>query len=152
MSTALDVLPRELPTASPVVRLARIPGAQVVRFAAIGIVSTLAYIGLYAALRLALAAQLANALSLLATAIANTAANRRLTFDVRGRANAVRHQLQGLGVFGIALGVTSGSLAALDASSAHPARAVEIAVLVTANLVATALRFVMLRRVFRSQP
>jgi putative flippase GtrA len=121
---------------------------QLIRFAGIGIASTLAYVALYAALRTTMAAQLANALALLVTAIANTAANRRVTFDVRGRAGALRHQLQGLGVFGVALAVTSGSLALLHTTSLHPARSTEIAVLVLANLVATALRFVLMRRVF----
>jgi putative flippase GtrA len=123
--------------------------AQLLRFAAIGIVSTLAYVALYAGLRLTMAAQPANAIALLTTAVANTAANRRITFDVHGRAHVVRHQLQGLGVFAVALAITSGSLAALTAASAHPPRPIEIAVLVIANLVATALRFVLLRRVFR---
>jgi len=50
-------------------------GGQVVRFAGIGVVSTLAYIVLFAALRNALAPQAANALALLVTAVLNTAAN-----------------------------------------------------------------------------
>jgi putative flippase GtrA len=95
-----------------------------------------------------MAAQLANALALLVTAIANTMANRRLTFDIRGKTDAIRHQLQGLGIFAVALAVTSGSLAALHAISGRPARGVEIAVLISANLIATALRFVLLRRTF----
>ncbi len=145
MSTALATRETHLPLRFPVSK-------QVIRFAAIGVVSTLAYIGLYAGLRLAITAQLANAIALLTTAVGNTAANRRVTFEVRGRAHVVRHQLQGLGVFGVALAITSGSLTVLNAASDRPSRPLEIAVLVTANLVATALRFVLLRRVFRSQP
>ena len=57
---------------------------QLVSFALIGAASTLAYAVLYLALRQAMPAQAANALSLLLTAVANTAANRRLTFGVRG--------------------------------------------------------------------
>ena len=41
-------------------------------------------------------AQAANVVALLVTAVANTAANRRLTFGVRGRDGAARHQVQGL--------------------------------------------------------
>lgn len=156
MSTALaphDIRVADQRPALRVARLTRIPSQQLLRFAAVGVISTLAYIGLYAGLRLGMAAQLANAVALLTTAIANTAANRRVTFDVRGRANAVRHQLQGLGVFSVALAITSGSLAALNTASDQPSRPIEIAVLIIANLVATALRFVLLRRVFRrSQP
>ncbi|MGN6472460.1 MAG: glycosyltransferase [Mycobacteriales bacterium] len=148
----VEIVPTAIADLRGVARLARVPATQIARFAGIGIVSTVAYVALYAGLRLAMAAQLANAVALLATAVANTAANRRLTFDVRGRANALRHQLQGLVIFGVALLVTSGSLLGLRLWSAHPARGEEITVLVLANLFATALRFVLLRRVFvRSQ-
>ncbi len=118
---------------------------QMVRFAGIGIASTAAYLVLFVLLRGSMGAQPANALALLLTAIANTAANRRLTFGVRGSANAARSQLEGLAVFGLGLALTSGSLAILNATSAHPARAVELSVLIGANLAATLLRFVLLR-------
>jgi putative flippase GtrA len=118
---------------------------QVLRFAAIGIVSTLAYLGLFSLLRHGLDAQVANLIALLVTAIANTAANRRLTFGITGRRDAAKHQLQGLLVFALGLGLTSGSLAALRLVTASPPRAAELCVLVLANLAATVLRFVLLR-------
>jgi putative flippase GtrA len=117
---------------------------QAVRFAAIGVLSTLAYLLLFLLLRPSMGAQPANLLALLVTAVANTAANRRFTFDVRG-GGAGRHQLQGLVVFGLGLALTSGSLWLLARASTHPARAVELIVLVAANLLATVLRFVLLR-------
>src|SRR5205085_3162667 len=110
---------------------------QVGKFAAIGVASTVAYTLLYVALRSALGAQAANALALLVTAVGNTAANRRLTFAVRGAAHVVRHQAQGLVVFALALGLTSFSLELLHAVAARPSRALELAVLVVANLAAT---------------
>jgi putative flippase GtrA len=119
--------------------------AQVVRFAGIGGLSTLAYVALFVALRGSFGGQPANLVALLVTAIANTWANRRLTFGVRGGRSAVRHQGQGLVVFGIGLGLTSGALAGLHALTPHPAAAVEIGVLVVANLVATVVRFALLR-------
>jgi putative flippase GtrA len=126
--------------------------SQVVRFGAIGLASTAAYLLLYLALRTTMPAQAANALALLTTAIANTAANRRLTFAIRGRVRAATHQAQGLFVFGLALGVTSGSLALLHGLAGRPSKAAEIAVLVVANLVATVMRFVLLRGwVFRER-
>jgi len=107
---------------------------------------------LYAVLRTAVSPQWANLVALLGTAIANTAVNRRVTFGVRGHDGAIRHQVQGLIVFAIGLALTSGSLALLDAISTHPAKRVELAVLVLANLLATAVRFLMLRIwVFRSR-
>jgi glycosyltransferase involved in cell wall biosynthesis len=119
---------------------------QLLRFVAIGAISTAAYVGLFVSFRGSVGAQVANLLALLITAVANTAANRRLTFGVRGREGAARHQGQGLVVFGIGLALTSGSLAALHAMSARPAAWLEIGVLVTANLAATLVRFVLLRR------
>jgi len=125
---------------------------QLIRFAAVGVASTLAYLILYAVLRTAVTPQWANLVALLVTAIGNTAVNRRVTFGVRGNDGAVRHQAQGLIVFAIGLALTSGSLALLDAISSHPAKKVELAVLILANLLATAVRFLMLRIwVFRSR-
>ncbi|HEX9176056.1 MAG TPA: GtrA family protein, partial [Mycobacterium sp.] len=118
---------------------------QAVRFAAVGIASTIAYLLLFIALRHTVGAQTANLLALLLTAVVNTAANRRFTFGVRGGARVARHQLEGLVVFGIALAITSGSLAALHAWASQPHHAIELAVLVVANLTATAVRFVLLR-------
>ncbi|MEZ0363623.1 glycosyltransferase [Mycobacterium sp. pUA109] len=117
--------------------------SQSVHFATIGVCSTLAYLALFLLLH-PLGAQCANLIALLATAVGNTAANRRFTFGVRGRAGAGRHQLQGLVVFGIGLALTSGALAVLHGVT-DPSRAVELAVLVFANLAATVLRFVLLR-------
>ncbi len=123
---------------------------QLVRFAGIGVASTVAYLLLYLLLRTGLSAQPANLLALLLTAVANTAANRRLTFGVTGRRGATRHQLQGLAVFALGLALTSGSLAALHAVAGAAPVAVEVGVLVAANLAATVLRFLLLRSwVFR---
>jgi putative flippase GtrA len=118
---------------------------QLAGFCVVGVLSTLAYLALYAVLRLGVGAQTANALALFLSALANTAANRRLTFRVRGRDRAVRHQLQGLLIFAIGLVLTSGSLYALHTADPRPSHGTEIAVLVVANLAATVLRFLLLR-------
>jgi putative flippase GtrA len=124
---------------------------QAIRFATVGALSTLAYLLLFVLARPTMGAQPANLFALLVTAVANTAANRRFTFGVRG-GGAGRHQLQGLAVFGLGLALTSGSLWLLSQASSHPPRAVELIVLVAANLLATALRFVLLREwVFRTK-
>ena len=117
---------------------------QAVRFATIGVASTIAYLLLFLLLRDPLGVQAANFTALLATALANTAANRRFTFGVRGSGAVLRHHAEGLVVFGIGLALTSGSLALLHAAT-DPHGAVELLVLVLANLVATVLRFVLLR-------
>ena len=114
---------------------------QLPRFLLIGLASTVAYVVLYLVFRGVMGAQAANALALLLTAVGNTAANRRLTFGVRGREGAARHQFRGLIAFGAGLALTSGALAVLHSSS----RVVEVLVLVAANLAATLLRFVLYR-------
>lgn len=118
---------------------------QAVRFATVGVMSTLAYLLLFMALHPAVGAQVANAIALLLTAIGNTAANRRFTFGIGGGANVARHHVEGLIVFGLALGITSGALACLHAFVDEPHRMLEMTVLVAANLAATAMRFVLLR-------
>ena len=118
---------------------------QIARFAVIGLASTIAYVLLFLMLRGIMSAQTANVISLLVTAVANTAANRRVTFGISGRSNAARHQFKGLIAFGIGLALTSGALAALHAASAQPGRGTEISVLIAANLVATVIRFLLYR-------
>jgi putative flippase GtrA len=116
---------------------------QIARFTVIGVACTVAYLALFLLLRVIMPAQAANVVSLLATAVANTAANRRLTFGISGRSGSARHQFKGLIAFGIGLALTSGSLAALGPS--HPGRLAEVSVLIAANLVATVLRFLLFR-------
>jgi putative flippase GtrA len=123
---------------------------QVVRFVLVGAASTVAYLLLYLALRGIMAAQAANALSLLATALGNTWLNRRYTFGIRGTPGAARDQARGLLAFGAGLLLTSGALAGLHLATARPGRAAEVTVLVIANLAATAVRFCLYRAwVFR---
>ena len=118
---------------------------QAVRFGAVGVVSTAAYVLLFMLMQGWAGAQAANLIALLITAIGNTAANRRFTFGVGGQTNAARHHVEGLIVFAIALTITSGSLGVLHTVVAQPHQLLELGVLVLANLVATAVRFVLLR-------
>ncbi|KZB83567.1 bifunctional glycosyltransferase family 2/GtrA family protein [Amycolatopsis regifaucium] len=124
---------------------------QLVRFAAVGVASTVAYLVLFLLLRTFTGAQAANLVALLVTAIGNTALNRRVTFGIRGREGAGLHQFQGLIVFGLGLGLTSGVLALLHTMTT-PGLPLEITALVLANLAAIVLRFLLLRGwVFRSR-
>ena len=143
----------------PRLRAAALPGrpgpegtlcGQLARFLAVGVASTVAYVLLYLALRTGLPAEPANAVSLLVTAVLNTAVNRRFTFGIRGRPDLARHQAQGLLTFAAGLALTSAALAVLHAAVPRPARAAEVTVLIGANLAATAIRFAIYRHwVFR---
>ncbi|MFC5679336.1 glycosyltransferase [Aeromicrobium endophyticum] len=119
--------------------------AQMVVFAIIGVLSTAAYGLLYLLLRGALGALEANAAALALTAVANTAANRRFTFGLRGPDRALRHHLQGLLVFACGLLVTSGTIWALRAVEGDGHPLVEVVALTAANLFVTVMRFVLMR-------
>ena len=118
---------------------------RIFRFMAVGVASTIAYALLYLLLHGSLGAGGANAAALALTAVANTAANRRVTFGVRGRAGLARQHLLGAVVFFLTLGLTSGALGVLHGLSASPPRGVELAVLIAASTAATVTRYVALR-------
>ncbi len=127
------------------VRQARMPqgmARQLPRFAVVGVVSTLAYLALYSLLRAMMTPFAANAVALLVTAVANTAANRRFTFGVIGSAGALRHQLEGAIAFFVGLTLSTIGLALVPAGAS---RGVELLAVVVANAVATLVRFMLLR-------
>ena len=118
---------------------------QLLRFAVGGGLSTLAHLLVLLVLTGAMPTQLANLVAFLLTAVANTAANRRLTFDVRGGAGAVRAQLQAFAGLALGLAVTSGSLALLDGLAPTASTTVELLLVLLANTAAGLLRFALLR-------
>ncbi|GGS71221.1 glycosyltransferase [Nonomuraea spiralis] len=127
------------------VRRAELPrgmARQLPRFAIVGVVSTLAYLALFTMSRQVVPAQAANAVALLVTAVANTAANRRFTFGVRGAGGALRDQVEGMIAFLVGLALTSGSLALLPDGVSH---GVELVAVIAANAAATLVRFLLLR-------
>ncbi len=125
--------------------------APISRFVGIGVVSTLVYALLFLALAAPLGSALASAAALAITAVANTAANRRLTFGVRGREGLARQHLAGLVVFMLALALTNGALSVLHGLDPRPPRLLEAVVLVVASLAATVTRYVALSTwVFRA--
>jgi putative flippase GtrA len=147
----VDIVATALADLRGVARLAA--DGVVARFLAIGAASTLAFALLYVALHPLAGAVGANAVALALTAVGNTAANRRLTFRVRGREGVVRHHARGAAVFALTLALTTGALTVLHALDATPARWLELAVLVAATLTATVTRYVALRTwVFREPP
>jgi putative flippase GtrA len=112
------------------------------RFVLIGVASTLAYAALFSLLTGATGAAAANALALAVTAIANTAANRRFTFGLRGTRGALRQFLAGSLVYVVTLGLTWGALDLLRGIDPTASRGLQLAVLVTSSLAATVTRYV----------
>jgi putative flippase GtrA len=126
--------------------IARLAAASpVARFMAVGVLSTLAYALIYLATRGALGPEAANALALALTAVGNTAANRLVTFGVRGRDRLLRHFAMGSVVYALTLALTSGALLVLHGLNPSPPRGVELAVLIAASVAATVTRYVALR-------
>jgi putative flippase GtrA len=119
--------------------------SHIVRFAAIGVLSTLAYALIYLAMRVASGATIANALALALTALGNTQANRRWTFGLRGRERLLRQHAAGAIVFLLTLTLTSAALRLLQLADPQPSRAIELAVLVAASAMATITRYIGLR-------
>lgn len=124
---------------------------ELVRFAAVGLGSTLAYVMLYVGLRTPLGPAGSNLSALAVTTIGNTAANRRLTFGVTGADGLIRDHLGGALAFGIALALTTGAIAVLRVAAPTATWQLEVLVLLAASLVATAVRFSVLRRVVRGR-
>jgi putative flippase GtrA len=118
---------------------------QLARFMAVGVLSTIAYAALYLALRSGIGPGTANALALALTGVANTQANRRVTFGLRGRHDLLRHHVQGGAVFALTLALTSLALSAQQALLPSAPHLVEVAVLLAASAAATVTRFVALR-------
>ena len=119
-------------------------------FIAIGAASTLAYMALYALLREETQPWIANAVALAVTAVGNTAANRRLTFGIDSRRGMARDHIGGLAAFAVALTLTTAAIAAARALDPHPSGAVDLVTVVGANVVASVVRFTLLRRWIRS--
>src|SRR3954447_4990822 len=116
----VDIVSTALTDLRGVARL--LADGPVVRFVGIGVVSTIAYAFLFVLAHPLLGAAGANAAALALTAVGNTAANRRLTFGLRGRAGLVRHHVRGAVVFVLTLALTTGALGVLKAVDPSPAR------------------------------
>jgi putative flippase GtrA len=124
---------------------------QLVRFASIGVVSSVLFALLFVLLDGPLGVYGANLVALAACTVANTAANRRLTFALRGRTGRARHHLAGLAVGALPLVLTTLALLLLRGAGIT-STAVLLIVVTMANLAAALARFALLRRwVFRPE-
>ncbi|UEL27541.1 bifunctional glycosyltransferase family 2/GtrA family protein [Pseudarthrobacter sp. L1SW] len=118
---------------------------QVIRFGVVGGISTMAFALLFLLFQGPLGAQQANFFALLLTALGNTAANRRFTFGISGPEKLFTQQFQGLVVFALAWSITSSSLLVLHTVAPDSSSTMELVTLTGANILATLMRFVLLR-------
>ncbi len=125
--------------------------ASVASFARIGVVSTLAYLGLFFALAGAVGRFGASALALAVCTAANTAGHGRYTFARRGRPSPRDLVLGGMVVLSTSVAVTSLALALIDVAGVTSGWLVAAA-LVLANGAAALVRFLVLRSwMFRTE-
>jgi putative flippase GtrA len=118
---------------------------QVARFAVIGAGSTVLHLGLLAVLTSALGAQVANLVGLVVSTVANTAANRAWTFQIRGTDLMGRQHLQALVVFAITWACSSLALELLAVALPQTSTLTTVVVVGAANAVSTVVRFTTMR-------
>jgi putative flippase GtrA len=150
-----DVPPRAEPQSAHPETMLRRPRAtmlaKVMKFAAIGAASTLVHALLYALFRSAWSPAWANLGALVITALANTEANRRWTFNRAGGRRIRVHSRAGL-LFALNYLFTTGAVVFFNMAAPGAGRWAEIAVLVTAYALMTTLRFIALDRWVFAQP
>jgi putative flippase GtrA len=119
-------------------------GGELVSFLSVGAVCTVLYLAGFLALQGLVGPYWANAVSLTATMVINTAAHRRFTFGRRGP-GARRHEYPRAAAVHLAgLALTTAALAILEACSVDPTVATQAVVLTLTSAVASGLRFVLM--------
>ncbi|WP_177180410.1 GtrA family protein [Pedococcus cremeus] len=116
------------------------------RFALVGVGSTLAHLALFTVILGAVEkSQLANLIALAVATVANTAANRRWTFGIRGSTAVVRQHFQAFVLFFITWGLSSAALGFLHHVSAAPRPLTQVVVVALSMAGSTLLRFAGMR-------
>jgi len=122
---------------------------QLLRFAGVGVISTLGYLFLFIAWRPILGALGANAVAMAIATLFNTAVHRELSHGSDGLVRRGRMILVVLSLYAISLGLTTGALLIAGAVTSG-SLVVELIALTAANAVAAIFRFSVLRAwVFR---
>jgi putative flippase GtrA len=122
---------------------------ELLRFAGVGIVSTMAYVVMFALLVPWIGAYAANAVAIVACGLGNTAAHRGMAGTVRHGLDRPHRMAVGAALLGVSFGFTTAALAvtrALGLDALGP----QLVAVTLANLAAAAFRFTILRTwVFR---
>ncbi len=114
-------------------------------YAVVGVGSNLAYLVLFRAMQPALNPLAANVVALVVTTVGNTAAHRRYTFGIRGRARLLIAHVGGLVAMSISLALSTAALAELDALDHQPSILLASTTLWVATALAAWMRFGPLR-------
>jgi putative flippase GtrA len=117
---------------------------QLVRFVSIGAVSTVLFAALFVTLHGLVGAVVADVLALGVCTVANTAANRRLTFDLRGRTQRVSHHARGLAAAALPLVLNLAALGLAGLAGVHGVLEL-VVVLSVANALASLAKFMLLQ-------
>jgi putative flippase GtrA len=124
---------------------------ELLRFAGVGAVSTVAYAALFAALEPGLGSYPANAVAIVLCSLGNTAAHRGMAGAARSGLDRPRRLAVAAALLGISLAATTAALAAVRALGLD-ALLPELVAVTTANALAAIVRFATLRTwVFRPQ-
>jgi hypothetical protein len=122
---------------------------ELLRFAGVGAISTVAYVILFAALRTDLGSYAANAVAIGLCSLGNTAAHRGMVDAVGHRLGRWHRWTGAAALLAVSLGFTTAALA-LARAAGLDSLAPELVALTVANLVAAFIRFGILRTwVFR---
>jgi putative flippase GtrA len=124
---------------------------RLVRFSAVGLVSTVATLVLYAGLRTAVDAQTANVVATIVVGLANTVVNQRFTFDAGGD-SGWRHLASSLALLGLGLALNAVALAGLAAFAPDASRVAELTAVVVASLAGGLVRFLVLNGLGAAHP
>jgi putative flippase GtrA len=128
-------------------------GGELVSFVSVGAMCTVLYLAGFLLLHGATDPYRANAISLTATMVINTAAHRRFTFRRRGPGARRHEDARATAVHLAGLALTTGALAVLQACTVDPGVTAEAIVLTLTSTIASALRFVLMPAwVFRHRP
>lgn len=118
-------------------------GGEIVTFATVGVLSTVAALALFLLLRGPLGSIAANVVALAATAVLNTAANRRWTFGLSGRVGRARMWRRACAVHLSGLVITTAALGAAHMVDGGTL-GTELILLFVASAVSTGLRFLLM--------
>jgi putative flippase GtrA len=122
---------------------------ELIRFAGVGAVSTVVYLGLFAALAPTLGTYLANAVAVSLCSLGNTAAHRNMAATSRPGLDGWHRAGTAAALLGVSLAFTSGALAATRATGLT-SLVPELCAVTVAGVGAAVIRFAILRTwVFR---